>query len=87
VGPFREDLVSGEFIDWMARARELSLHETVLDDHVLWRRIHSSNHGLVRADARKDYARVLKWALDRRRAGSAPVRPAAFPSDSPDTTR
>jgi glycosyltransferase involved in cell wall biosynthesis len=68
VGLFREDLVTGEFIDWIARAREHGVHEVLLGDHVLWRRLHGSNLGLVRRDARTEYARVLKWALDRRRA-------------------
>jgi glycosyltransferase involved in cell wall biosynthesis len=69
VGLFREDLVTGEFIDWIARAWEQGVHEVLLGDHVLWRRLHGSNLGLVRRDARTEYARVLKWALDRRRAG------------------
>jgi len=70
VGPFREDLVTGDFMDWMVRARELGVRETLVPEHVLWRRIHSSNHGLRHADARGDYARVLKSALDRRRAAA-----------------
>jgi glycosyltransferase involved in cell wall biosynthesis len=67
VGPLREDVRNGEFIDWMARARELGLREVLLDDHVLWRRLHGANHGLQHPDTRQDYARVLKSALDRRR--------------------
>lgn len=70
VGPFREELVSGEFIDWIARAREQGLREALVPDHVLWRRVHSGNHGIRRRDARGDYARVLKSALDRRRAAT-----------------
>jgi glycosyltransferase involved in cell wall biosynthesis len=71
VGPFREDLLAGEFIDWIARAREHGVHEALVGDHVLWRRLHGSNLGLARADSRTEYARLLKWALDRRRAGYA----------------
>jgi len=67
VGPFREDLVTGDFIDWMTRARDLQVRETLISEHVLWRRIHASNHGRRHAAARGDYARVLKAALDRRR--------------------
>lgn len=78
VGPFHEGLSSGEFIDWMARARELGLREKLIPAHVVSRRIHSSNHGVRRIDARTDYARVLKWALDRRRAAATgnPEKPA-----------
>jgi len=67
VGPFREDLVTGNFIDWMARARDRGLREAMLPDVVLRRRLHTANYGRVRRDARRDYARVLKAALDRRR--------------------
>jgi len=75
VGPFREDLVTGEFLDWMSRARELDVREALTPEHVLWRRIHSSNQGRRRADARGDYARVLKSALDRRRQAAAEAPP------------
>ncbi len=70
VGGFREDVDSGEFLDWIARSRDLGQHETLIGNHVLWRRIHGENHGIRRADARVDYARVLKSALDRRRAAA-----------------
>lgn len=71
VGPFREDLRTGEFIDWIARAREQGLGEALVDDHVLWRRVHGTNHGRLQAD-RHDYARILKAALDRRRDTPTP---------------
>ena len=72
VGPFREDLITGNFIDWMARAREVGLREAMLSDVVLRRRLHAANYGLLRHDARRDYARVLKASLDRRRAAAYP---------------
>jgi glycosyltransferase involved in cell wall biosynthesis len=68
VGGFREDLRTGEFIDWIARARDLGLRETLIAEHVLDRRIHQGNHGRLRKEARTDYTRALKSALDRRRA-------------------
>jgi glycosyltransferase involved in cell wall biosynthesis len=74
VGSFRQDLATGEFVDWIARAHERGVRERLVGDHVLWRRLHGSNNGVVRADARTDYARVLKRALDRRRAGYAQKR-------------
>ncbi len=66
VGPFREDLRVGEFIDWMARARELGLREAVIDAVCLRRRIHASNTGRDTA-ARIDYTEVVRQALLRRR--------------------
>jgi glycosyltransferase involved in cell wall biosynthesis len=74
VGGFREDVATAEFVDWMARARECGLRERMLEEVVLLRRIHASNHGIVRTHARVDYVRVLKAARDRRR--TAPDTPA-----------
>jgi glycosyltransferase involved in cell wall biosynthesis len=70
VGPFRSDLAVGEFVDWMARAREQGLREVMVDAVVLWRRLHASNLGLRHQADRRDMARVVKSALDRRRAAS-----------------
>jgi glycosyltransferase involved in cell wall biosynthesis len=76
VGWFPEDVKVGEFIDWYARATSVGLrHETLLEI-VLERRIHGRNTGTRERDARSDYARVLKAALDRRRAaGREPGEP------------
>jgi glycosyltransferase involved in cell wall biosynthesis len=74
VGPFREDLRVGEFVDWMARAHELGLRESMLDEHVLFRRLHDTNQSLRDQRERSDFARVAKAALDRRRAAAAEGR-------------
>lgn len=71
VGPFLEEFLTGDFIDWVARARDLGVREKLLGDHVLSRRLHTTNHGIVRLDRRVDYAHVLKRALDRRRAAGS----------------
>jgi glycosyltransferase involved in cell wall biosynthesis len=71
VGPFATDLHVGEFIDWMARARELGLRELMLDTVVLWRRLHDTNQSVRHRDRMGDFAQVLKASLDRRRAGDA----------------
>ena len=39
-----------------------------MPDLVLRRRLHLTNHGVTRKDARQDYLKVVKAALDRRRA-------------------
>jgi glycosyltransferase involved in cell wall biosynthesis len=70
VGPLREDLAMGEFVDWMARARERGLREQLLPDHVLFRRVHDTNLTLTRRERMTDLAKVVKESLDRRRAGS-----------------
>jgi glycosyltransferase involved in cell wall biosynthesis len=71
VGSFREDLTVGEFVDWMARARELGLREAMLPDRVFSRRLHKTNQGVVHGSDRSDFARVVKAALERRRAADA----------------
>ena len=70
VGPFSVHLASGEFMDWVLRAEELGMATATIPDVVLRRRLHRSNHGIVRRDARQDYLRVVKAALDRRRLGA-----------------
>lgn len=74
VGPFSTTAVRSEFLEWLLRAREHGLREVMLDDVVLRRRLHGSNHGLVRRDLAGEYAVALKRALDRRRA---PERPSS----------
>ena len=72
VGGFSPRWQTGEFIDWYLRAEELGLRSVVLPETVLRRRLHLSNHGVVRHEARRDYAFLIKAALDRRRlAGGA----------------
>jgi glycosyltransferase involved in cell wall biosynthesis len=71
VGPFREDLRVGEFVDWMARARELGLKELMLPREVLRRRLHDENQSVRNRDDMSDFARVVKASLDRRRGSVA----------------
>jgi glycosyltransferase involved in cell wall biosynthesis len=75
VGQFREDLVSGEAVDWIVRTREAGIREVLAPEHVLWRRVHGENHGRRHMEARVDYVRVARAALRRRSApgsGDAP---------------
>lgn len=65
IGPFDEALRVGEFIDWMARARDLGLTSRVLPETVARRRVHGGNTVLTRSNA--DYLRMIKSTLDRRR--------------------
>jgi glycosyltransferase involved in cell wall biosynthesis len=67
VGSFREDLRVGEFIDWYARAQEAGLRFAAIPYVVLRRRLHETNTGRLQRDARPDYVRVLRAALERRR--------------------
>ncbi len=65
VGPFDEQLRVGEFVEWMARARDLGLERRILSQVVARRRIHGGNTVLTRSGA--DYLRAIKSTLDRRR--------------------
>jgi glycosyltransferase involved in cell wall biosynthesis len=67
VGPFNEGFRSGEFLDWYGRATDLGLRVAMLPEVVLRRRVHGENHSL-KSKAPSHYTRVLKAALDRRRA-------------------
>jgi glycosyltransferase involved in cell wall biosynthesis len=67
VGTYSREFVTAGEMDWFMRATELGVRIRMLPDVVLRRRIHASNHGILRRDARRDYVRVLKAALDRRR--------------------
>jgi glycosyltransferase involved in cell wall biosynthesis len=67
VGPMRTDLNTGEFVDWYARAEAVGLGTRIIPEVVLRRRLHPASHGIVAAADRRDYLRVVKAALDRRR--------------------
>jgi glycosyltransferase involved in cell wall biosynthesis len=67
VGFFNEEFKIGEFIDWYTRALDYGLKSHLAPGVLLKRRIHDSNTGIKERDSRKDYLRVLKASLDRRR--------------------
>lgn len=68
VGPLATRWTVGEFLDWLSRAQDLRLSIVTLPEVLLRRRLHTTNQGIRHHDARGDYARILKAALDRRRA-------------------
>lgn len=67
VGPLREDLRVGEFLDWMSRCEDFGVRVSMVSETVLRRRLHSTNLGIRERAASGDYAVVLKAMLDRRR--------------------
>lgn len=68
VGAYSTRYETATEMDWFMRATEHGVKTLMLPAVVLRRRVHGANHGIVRRDARQDYVRVLKAALDRRRA-------------------
>jgi glycosyltransferase involved in cell wall biosynthesis len=68
VGFFDTGFRIGEFIDWYMRAVDHGLNGCLAPEVILRRRIHDANTGMKERDARKDYLRVLRASLDRRRS-------------------
>ncbi len=72
-GPFETHWEIGETIAWYTRAQELGLRARMLDAVVLRRRLHDTNQGQTKRGHYRDYAHILKDALDRRRARLSPA--------------
>lgn len=70
VGCFRTDWQVGNFIEWFARAARLGIKHTVLPDVLLYRRLHPNNTGVRERAAQQDYARILKFVLQGKRAAT-----------------
>jgi glycosyltransferase involved in cell wall biosynthesis len=71
VGPFETDWQAAEALAWYSRVVEKGLRSLMLSDVVLRRRLHISNKGIdERTLQRKEYLRILKASLDRRRTAS-----------------
>ena len=68
VGGFTTEPGIIEFLDWYARAQEAGLRMPMLPNLVAWRRLHGQNHSMRDNADRLAYTRVIKAALDRRRA-------------------
>jgi glycosyltransferase involved in cell wall biosynthesis len=69
VGNFSTVWKVAEFPDWYARATESGIVTHMLSDVVAKRRIHATNKGIQhKQTAQLEYVRILKAALDRKRA-------------------
>jgi glycosyltransferase involved in cell wall biosynthesis len=68
VGEFATGLRVGVTVDWSARAQELGMATTLLEDVLFERRLHGSNNGIREREHRSQYLHIVKAALDRRRA-------------------
>ena len=66
IDPF-DDTVLGHWTDWYARLKEGGHRVGVVDEVLVWRRLHGANLGLRSGADRGDYQRALKASLDRRR--------------------
>jgi Glycosyltransferases involved in cell wall biogenesis len=71
VGMFDTEWQLGEFVAWYLKALENDLASVMLPDVVLRRRLHDRNQGVSKRDFHKDYVRIVKASLDRRRQKGA----------------
>jgi glycosyltransferase involved in cell wall biosynthesis len=67
VGLLNENLQLAEFIDWFGKARDMGLKSCMLEEIVYKRRIHRMNQGILKRDQLKDYSKVLREVLRRKR--------------------
>jgi len=67
VGLFNPKWKVGEFIDWFSRAKEIGLNYDIVPEVFLLRRIHETNTGITARASRKDYAKIVRESLARRR--------------------
>jgi glycosyltransferase involved in cell wall biosynthesis len=69
VGNFDPLFRAAAFLDWYARAKEQELRIELIPEVLAQRRIHNTNMGIKMKDSvNVEYTRLLKAALDRRRA-------------------
>jgi glycosyltransferase involved in cell wall biosynthesis len=67
LGPMRSD-IDATFVDWYMRALDLGLVVEFADVVVARRRIHGANQSYRNDTLKREYLRVIKASLDRRRA-------------------
>ena len=67
VGLFDTACSVGESIDWYAKAMDLRLRSVMLPEVVARRRLHRDNISYLDRDARREYLRVVRESLARRR--------------------
>ena len=67
VGVFDPELIYSEDADWFLRARELGVSIAVMDQVVLFYRLHEKNMTRGKTPEENGFLRVLKSSLDRRR--------------------
>jgi glycosyltransferase involved in cell wall biosynthesis len=67
VGPWSEEYIASDGLDWFLRAERAKLQGAAIDRLVLRRRIHGANTTLRHPEGRAEWAKLLKSRLDERR--------------------
>ncbi len=64
IGLFDETLLAGEFIEWMLRARQFGFKFSIINEPLMFRRIHGKNTVLKNQDSvGKDYLAIVRKNL------------------------
>ncbi|MEQ1948298.1 MAG: glycosyltransferase family A protein [Bryobacteraceae bacterium] len=66
-GTFDASVLFGDFLPWLAKARDLGIKAAQIGRPVLFRRVHLSNFSRVQQRHHRDYLIAAKRALDERR--------------------
>lgn len=74
VGPFDPGFEIGFEVDWFARAQDAGVPSAVIDQVLLYKRIHADNNAVRREHFRREWFIVMRRSLLRKR-DSTPVPP------------
>jgi glycosyltransferase involved in cell wall biosynthesis len=66
-GGFSEEYQQAEVVDWLTRILRADLRQSMIEDVLLYRRLHDRNKGLQNPEAGRQYLQILKRHLDSRR--------------------
>jgi glycosyltransferase involved in cell wall biosynthesis len=80
IGLFDSRYWYGDDLDWFIRLREAGLPMVVMQEVFLLRRIHSENISKNQSSLAKQYLRIIKAHMDRRRGKKAPLAPTGSTS-------
>ena len=70
IGYMDSTLQLGEFIDWFSRAKDSGVRYVTIPEIVTYRRIHTTNQGMLKKAHYSDYLKVLRSFLNRKRKES-----------------
>lgn len=74
VGNFLETKEVGEFIDWYARAKALNIPDYLVEEVLVYRRIHDNNMGRQKEKySRQEYLKILKKNIERQRQSAGSI--------------
>jgi len=68
LGGFSQQYDQAEVVEWASRLLSADINQHMLEQVVMYRRIHDTNKGINNDDAKRQYLQLLKKHLDRKRA-------------------